>query len=196
MEFVSGKVNWRTVDLIYCSMFATLMMIGANITSFVPFLVAGGVPITLQTFFAVLAGLVLGRYKGAAACGVYMLIGLAGAPVFAKFSGGLATVLSPTFGFILMFIVCAYIAGAIVERFQTKRAYIASGLVAMTLLYLLGTNWMYVAYKFWAAAPEGFTYTMAWAWMIPPMPKDFILAIFAGLLAYRLQKTLKLLPIK
>lgn len=89
MEVVSKRTAWRTLDLLYCSAFATLMMVGANITSFVPFLVAGGVPITLQTFFGVLAGLVLGRVKGAVACTVYMCIGLAGAPVFAKFSGGL-----------------------------------------------------------------------------------------------------------
>lgn len=55
---------------------------------------------------------------------------------------------------------------------------------------------MYFAYQLWAAAPDGFSYKMAWAWMVPPMPKDFVLAIFAGLLAYRLQKTLRILPIK
>ncbi|WP_107841305.1 biotin transporter BioY [Metasolibacillus meyeri] len=196
MEAVSKSTTWRTVDLLYCSAFATLMMVGANITSFVPFLVAGGVPITLQTFFGVLAGLVLGRVKGAVACTVYMCIGLAGAPVFAKFTGGPAALVSPTFGFLVSFIICAYIAGAIVERYQTKKAYVASGLIAMIFIYLLGTNWLYFAYQLWAAAPEGFSYKMAWAWMVPPMPKDFILAIVAGLLAYRLQKVLHILPIK
>ena len=44
-----------TLSLVHCGMFATLMMIGANITAFVPFLVVGGVPITLQTFFAILS---------------------------------------------------------------------------------------------------------------------------------------------
>ena len=40
----------RTVDLAYIGLFSTLMMIGANITSIVPFMIIGGVPITLQTF--------------------------------------------------------------------------------------------------------------------------------------------------
>lgn len=197
MESVSrSRTTWKTVDLVYCSLFATLMMIGANITSFAPFLTVGGVPITLQTFFAVLAGLVLGKEKGAIACTIYMLIGLAGAPVFAKFSGGFSSILSPTFGFIATFILIAYIAGFIVEKFQTRTAYIAAALLAMALNYILGTNWMYFAYKLWASAPDGFTYTMAWLWMLPPMPKDFALAIFAGIFAYRLQKVLKILPIK
>lgn len=190
------RTNFRTVDLVYSSLFATLMMIGANITSFAPFLTVGGVPITLQTFFAVLAGLVLGSRKGAIACTVYMMIGLAGAPVFAKFMGGFSMILSPTFGFIVTFIFIAYIAGLIVEKFQTRTAYIAAALIATALNYLLGTNWLYIAYKVWADAPEGFSYSLAWLWMLPPMPKDFVLAIFAGIFAYRLQKTVKILPIK
>ncbi|MEK4629024.1 MAG: biotin transporter BioY [Solibacillus sp.] len=186
----------KTIDLVYCGLFATLMMIGANITSFAPFLTVGGVPITLQTFFAVLAGLVLGKKRGALACAVYMLIGLAGAPVFAKFNGGFSMIVAPTFGFIVTFILIAYIAGVIVEKYQTRVAYIAAALIATILNYILGTNWMYAAYQLWAGAPDGFTYSMAWLWMIPPMPKDFVLAIFAGVFAYRLQKTLKILPIK
>lgn len=197
METVSRtNTTWKTIDLVYCGFFATLMMIGANITSFVPFLTVGGVPITLQTFFAVLAGLVLGKKRGAIACAVYMLIGLAGAPVFAKFNGGFSAILLPTFGFIATFILIAYVAGIIVEKYQTRTAYIVAALIATIINYILGTNWMYAAYKLWASAPDGFTYGMAWLWMIPPMPKDFVLAIFAGIFAYRLQKVLKILPIK
>lgn len=48
---------------------------------------------------------------------------------------------------------------------------------------------MYFAYKLWASAPEGFTYKIAWLWMMPPLPKDMILAVFAGIFAYRVQKS-------
>ncbi|MBD8027424.1 biotin transporter BioY [Ureibacillus sp. Re31] len=186
----------NALDLVYCGMFATLMMIGANITSFAPFFVVGGVPITLQTFFAVLAGLVLGSRNGAIACTVYMLIGLAGAPVFAKFSGGFDSILSPTFGFILVFILSAYTAGKLVETFQTLTSYIVAALISMIIIYLVGTNWMYMSYKIWADAPPELSYQLIWGWMLVPLPKDIILAIFAGLLAFRLQKVLKILPIK
>lgn len=196
MESLSRVQAWRTVDLVYCGIFATLMMVGANITSFVPFLTVGGVPITLQTFFAVLAGLLLGSKRGAIACTVYMLIGLAGAPVFSKFNGGFSAVLSPTFGFIVSFILIAFIAGIIVEKYQTRKSYVAAGLTATALNYIVGTNWMYAAYKLWAAAPDVFTYKIAWLWMVPPMPKDIVLAVFAGIFAYRLQKTLKFIPVK
>lgn len=196
METVHKTQSFKTIDLIYSALFATLIMIGANITSFVPFLTVGGVPITLQTFFAILAGLVLGAKKGAIACAVYMFIGLAGAPVFSKFSGGFSAILLPTFGFIVTFIISAYIAGKIAEKFQTRLAYIIGALIAMAVIYIIGTTWMYFAYTLWASAPEGFTFKLAWLWMIPPMPKDIILSIFAGFFAYRIQKILKILPTK
>ncbi len=189
---VSGtKSKLTTLEIAYCGLFATLMMIGANITSFAPFLVVGGVPITLQPLFAILAGLVLGSRLGAISMTVYTLLGLVGAPVFAKFSGGFSSILSPTFGFIVTFIIAAYVVGKMVEFRRTKTMYIAAALVGIFINYLLGTNWMYFAYKLWAAAPEGFTYKMAWLWMVPPFPKDIILAVFAGIFGFRLQKIIK-----
>ncbi|MGE7918848.1 biotin transporter BioY [Viridibacillus sp. NPDC093762] len=188
---VNSKSKLRTVDLVYCSLFATLMMIGANITSFAPFMVVGGVPITLQAFFAILAGLVLGSRLGALSITVYMLIGLAGAPVFARFGGGFSQILSPTFGFIVAFILVAFIVGKIVENHRSKRMYITAAIIGVIVSYLIGTNWMYAAYMLWFSAPEGFTYKMAWLWMMPPLPKDLILAVFAGVFGHRLQKVLK-----
>ncbi|MET3575926.1 biotin transporter BioY [Bhargavaea ullalensis] len=191
---VSPKSRWHALDLVHCALFATLMMIGANITSFAPFFVVGGVPITLQTFFAVLAGLMLGSRKGAMACTVYMLVGLAGAPVFARFSGGVSSIVSPNFGFIISFIIAAWAAGKIVERYRTVPAFIMAALVATAINYLFGTNWMYAAYMLWSGAPDGFSYGMAWLWLMPPLPKDIALAVLAGLFAHRMDKVLKLIP--
>lgn len=186
-----GGSRIGALAIVYSGMFAALMMIGANITSFVPFLVILNVPITLQTFFAVLSGLLLGGRMGALAMTVYMLVGLAGAPVFAKFQGGFGQILSPTFGFIVSFILIAYIAGKMVEKKNTLPVYISASLIATAINYLIGTNWMYVAYKMWAAAPEVFTYKIAWLWMMPPLPKDIILGVLAGIFAFRISKHLK-----
>jgi len=49
---------------------------------------------------------------------------------------------------------------------------------------------MYFAYKLWAAAPEGFTYKLAWLWMVAPLPKDIILAVLAGMMGHRLERTI------
>ncbi|MCZ2259211.1 biotin transporter BioY [Sporosarcina sp. G11-34] len=186
-----SESGMSALSLVYSAMFAALMMIGANITAFVPFLVVGSVPITLQTFFAILAGLLLGSRRGALAMTVYMFIGLAGAPVFARFGGGFSSIISPTFGFIVSFIFTAYIAGKIVEKNGKLHGYIIAALVAMSVNYLFGTNWMYVAFKFWAAAPDAFSYKVAWALMMPPLPKDILLAVLAGMFGHRMYKVLK-----
>lgn len=181
----------RTTDITFAGMFVALMAIGANITSIAPFMVVGGVPITLQTFFAILAGVVLGSRLGAISMTVYCLVGLVGVPVFAKFGAGFVSVISPTFGFIVSFIFTAFVTGYLIEKGKkTIGVFIFAALAGMAVNYVFGTNWMYAAYKLWFAAPEGFTYKMAWLWMVVPLPKDIILAIFAGIMGHRLERTL------
>ncbi|MEH7093719.1 biotin transporter BioY [Neobacillus vireti] len=179
----------RALDLTLAAMFVALMAIGANISTIAPFLHVGGVPITLQTFFAILAGAILGSRLGSIAMIVYMLVGLVGVPVFADFTGGLSIIIRPTFGFILSYILAAFIIGKIVEKNKSLPAFIIASLIGMAVNYLFGTNWMYFAYKFWGAAPDGFSYKMAWLWMAAPLPKDIILSILAGIMAHRLEKT-------
>lgn len=174
----------KTLHLIHIAMFAALMAVGANISAF---LVIGGVPITLQTFFAILAGILLGSRKGAFAMIVYAFIGLAGVPVFAGFSGGMDTIISPTFGFIVSFVFIALASGWVAKKFPTRTGFVIAALVGLVINYGFGTNWMYAAYKLWFAAPEGFTYQMAWAWMAVPLPKDLILSVLAGFFAFRLR---------
>lgn len=181
-------------SLTFGALFVALTAIGANITSIAPFFVVGGVPITLQTFFAILSGLVLGSRLGAFTMFVYMALGLAGAPVFAQFKGGAATILTPTFGFILSFILISYVAGKIIEHKATIPSYITAAITAMILNYVIGTNWLYASYLFWFDAPGEFSYKIAWLWMAAPLPKDIALSILAGVFAYRLQKQGIILP--
>lgn len=66
--------------------------------------------ITMQTFFACMAGLLLGKKWGTVSQAVYAFIGLIGVPVFTR-GGGIAYLFQPSFGFILGFILCAFICG-------------------------------------------------------------------------------------
>jgi biotin transport system substrate-specific component len=181
--------KFKTVELTLASMFVVLIAVGANITTIIPGLVVGGVPITLQTFFAIIAGLILGSRLGVLTTSAYAFIGLVGIPVFAQFGAGLGSLIRPTFGFILSFILAAYVVGKMVEKKNSVSSFILAALVGTAINYVVGTNWMYFAYKLWADAPEGFTYGMAWFWMLAPLPKDIILAIFAGTMAHRLKVT-------
>lgn len=148
-----------------------------------------------EMFFAAMVQVaVLGRRLGAVAMIVYMLVGLAGVPVFAKLSGGLSIIFQPTFGFILSFIVAAYATGWLINRgpqpASTAR-FVTAALVGMILNYVIGTNWMYMAYKLWAEAPQGLSYGMVWGWMLAPLPKDIVLSIVAGVIAPKLCRAIQ-----
>lgn len=102
------------------------------------------VPITGQTLGVILVGAALGSRRGAAALLTYLLIGLAGAPVFAEFSGGPASVLSPSFGFILGFVPAAFVAGWFAERAWDRTPLLAmAGFVAASAVpFLFGVPYL------------------------------------------------------
>ena len=70
-----------------------------------------GVPITLQTFGVILAGLVLGWRRGGLAALLYLALGLVGLPIFAEGTGGVAVLSKPSVGYLLAFPVAAALAG-------------------------------------------------------------------------------------
>jgi biotin transport system substrate-specific component len=78
------------------------------------------VPITLQTFGVMLAGIVLGARRGALAVLLYVVVGLAGLPVFSGGAGGLAVVAKPSFGYIVGFVLAAALVGFLVSRFAAR----------------------------------------------------------------------------
>lgn len=178
------KTKLRTVDLVLVAMFAALMAIGANLTSF---LVIGSVPITLQTLFAILAGALLGRRFGSLAMIVYLLVGLVGFPVFAQFSGGLRTLVSPTFGFLLSYIFVAYVTGLIIEKRKEKNllTFLLACFAGLVINYVLGTHYMYFAFQLLAGL-EAVSYQIVWTWMAAPAVKDITLTIFAAILSTRI----------
>ncbi|GAA4657613.1 biotin transporter BioY [Kineococcus glutinatus] len=72
-----------------------------------------GVPITLQTLGIMLCGAVLGPWRGAAAAATYLVLGLAGLPVFAGGAGGLGVLAAPSAGFLLSYPLAALVVGAL-----------------------------------------------------------------------------------
>ncbi|MDX8344786.1 biotin transporter BioY [Rossellomorea sp. YZS02] len=175
----------KTRELVLCGLFAALMAVGANVS---PFLMIGGVPVTLQLMFAIIAGGMLGSRVGAKAMLLYVSLGLIGAPVFAQFKGGPASILSPTFGFVLSFIAVAFIVGLILTKIRSFSGYVIAGVSALLFNYIIGTNFMYLALTFWADAPNGFSYGVAWGWMVAYLPLDIIVTVVSMVAVHRLSK--------
>lgn len=102
------------------------------------------VPITGQTLGVIVVGAALGSRRGAAALITYLLVGLAGLPVFADFTGSIAAVAKPSFGFVLGFIVSAFVAGWFAERAWDRRPALAFlGFAAASVVpFLVGIPYM------------------------------------------------------
>ena len=112
------------------------------------------VPVTLQTLGVLLVGAALGSRLGAQALGLYLAAGAAGLPVFAGGGAGLAWLLGPTGGYLLGFVMAAWLAGALVERFGSDRRPMAAFLAmlaASAAIYAFGlaglAGWMALAGK-------------------------------------------------
>ncbi|WP_394160674.1 biotin transporter BioY [Galactobacter valiniphilus] len=86
-----------------------------------------GVPITLQTLGVALTALVLGAKRGGLAVLLYVVLGLAGLPIFARFSGGLGALAAPSAGYLLAFPVAALVTGAL-ATLVLRRSLRAKGL--------------------------------------------------------------------
>lgn len=102
------------------------------------------VPITGQTLAVIVVGAALGARRGAAALTMYMLLGLAGLPIFANFTGSVAALALPSFGFIVGFIPAAFVAGWFAERKWDRRPILAFiGFVLASIIpFVVGVPYM------------------------------------------------------
>ena len=104
------------------------------------------VPLTLQNFGVLLVGLLLGSKRGFAALALYLAEGAVGMPVFSLPGvGGIAQLLGPTGGYLMMYPFVAFLAGWVMERGARSfvRAAIASTL-AEIVLFAGGIGWLAV----------------------------------------------------
>lgn len=101
------------------------------------------VPISLGMLGIYFVISVLGMKLGTVSVILYILLGLAGVPVFTDFSAGPAKLLGPTGGYIIGYIFMALICGFFVDRFGKKLPLCILGMVLGTAVcYLFGTLWL------------------------------------------------------
>lgn len=127
-------------QIILVGLFTALTAVGAFIQ--IPL---GTVPVTLQFLFTGLAGVMLGSKLGALSQLVYVLIGLLGVPVFAGGAGGFGVVVKPSFGYLMGFILGAYVIGKISES-RKKPGFItlfAAALAGIAVIYAVGVPYLY-----------------------------------------------------
>jgi biotin transport system substrate-specific component len=101
------------------------------------------VPITIQSMGVMLAGAVLGRWRGAAAVTIFLILVALGLPLLSGGRGGLGVFFRPSVGFLLGFPVAAFVIGWLSERLNTPRSLLRGIVVnilgGIVVLYAFGT---------------------------------------------------------
>ncbi len=126
-------------DTILISLFAALTAVLSQIVIPLPFT---PIPLNLATLSIFLAGGLLGAKRGAASQLIYGLLGAFGVPVFTGFSGGFGIVVGPRGGFIVGYIVAAFVIGTLRDMLPRKPWGYGLAMAAGAVCYFtLGAAW-------------------------------------------------------
>jgi biotin transport system substrate-specific component len=104
------------------------------------------VPITGQTFAVLLVGAALGSKRGAASLALYLIEGTLGLPFFAGGASGFGYIVGTTGGYLIGFVVAAYVIGLLAEHGleRTMRTSIIPFLAGTLVIYFCGVSWLAV----------------------------------------------------
>jgi biotin transport system substrate-specific component len=128
--------------LMLAVVFACLTGLGAYVRVYTPL---SPVPFTAQVFFVLLSGAVLGSRWGGASQMIYVLMGAVGVPWFAGGASGLEYVAGATGGYLVGFVLAAFLVGLMVERNARSSLALVPVMVAGVLvIYAVGATWLAV----------------------------------------------------
>jgi biotin transport system substrate-specific component len=150
---------------------AAFVGLSAQIAFYLPWNLT--VPVTLQTFAVVLVAGALGSLRGTAAMALYALLGGIGLPWFAGQKSGFG---GAAFGYIIGFIIAAFIVGKLAEHGATRNFFkaVALMIIGNVVIYAIGFTWL----KYNLDVPW-FGADSAWAYGV----KDFIAGDIVKILA-------------
>lgn len=177
--------TFSTRSLVYVSLFAALIAAFALIPP-IPVPVVP-VPITLQTLGVMLAGLVLGPRLGALAVLLYVALAVIGLPILPGGRGGLAVLAGPTGGFLIGFVLGAWVIGLIARRAKEQtdtlllaRYFMACVFGGILAVYAVGIPWL--------SGVTGMSLGQAAMAVLVFIPGDMIKSGLAAFVAWRLSR--------
>lgn len=178
------------VTLTLSALFCTLICIG----SFIRIPMPNMMPMTLQTFFVLLTGLVLPVKASALATVIYMVLGLIGLPIFSG-GGGLGYVLLPNFGFIIGFVLATVIMSVLTQKLKksTFWKYLVISLLGVIIIYIIGVLY----FAFITNVYNNNNYSAIWfiqTVFLPFLPKEIICVILSSLSAYKIRPYILKIP--
>lgn len=144
----------------------------------------GVVPIAFANLAIFLSVYVLGMKLGTISCVMYLLIGIAGLPVFTSFTGGPGKLLGPTGGYLIGYVFMALICGFFIDRWTSNKMLCLLGMIlGQAVCDLLGTVWL--AYQ------AGLTFGAAlFTGVVPFIAGDLLKMVLAIVFGSRLRAVL------
>lgn len=100
------------------------------------------VPLTLQTTFVLLAGMVLKANKAALSQFLYIFLGILGLPIFAGYNRGILYLTGPSGGYLLGFILASFLVGKLIHLCKTNKAVLGLLIFADGLILACGGIWL------------------------------------------------------
>ncbi|MEU6731633.1 biotin transporter BioY [Streptomyces physcomitrii] len=137
----SSRARARVRDLVLVVSGAALTGLAAQISVPVP---GSPVPVTGQTFAALLVGTALGARRGLLSLVLYTLVGMAGVPWFAEGSSGAS---APSFGYVLGMLLAATLTGALARRGGDRSVPRTAGTMVLgsAAIYAVGVPYLALA---------------------------------------------------
>lgn len=178
MEYKNENSLSRTRQITHIGLVAAVLCILGPLSIPLPF---SPVPISLTQFGVYIAVYALGRRNGTISVVLYMLMGALGLPVFSGFAGGFGKLVGPTGGYLLGFVVLAFVLATFVDKdvHSVKNAAVGM-LIGNAAVYLLGTGWLAVVtgMDFMAALVVG---------VVPYLVFDAVKAVLAVVVGPRIR---------
>lgn len=103
------------------------------------------VPQTAQTLAVVAVGLIFGAFRGTIAVALYVVLGVAGVPIFADGGAGVDTLTGPTGGYLVGFVAGAWVAGSWHDRRPEAGIVELMGAALVAHVVILGAGWVRLA---------------------------------------------------
>ena len=135
------------VELTRAALITTICCVLAPFTIYIPLSPVG---ITLGSLLLYLTGLLLGPKLGSISIFLYLCMGFCGLPVFSGFVGGAGVLFGPTGGFLMGYMPCVALVGALTESAGKGKRTVLSFLIGMisgtVVLYTVGVLWFLFVY--------------------------------------------------